>query len=284
VLVKRSKSLVGQTIGGRYRLRGVLGDGGMGTVFEGEHIALRRPVAIKVLNPSQMRERGAVERFQFEARTAGAIGHPNICEILDFGLLDDGTPYLVMEKLVGKTLADRMDETDAVPFGEIAGIMIQVALGLSAAHEKGIVHRDIKPENIFLAQRPENDTAIANPPAHVKILDFGISKMMSQFQDDGPELTRTGVVMGTPFFLSPEQARGERLLDGRVDVYACGVMMYQAITGKLPFDAPHANALLLAIIAQTPVPVRKLRPSTHATSSASSIARWRRIATTVIRR
>ena len=134
--------------------------------------------------------------------------------------------------------------------------MVQVLSGLIAAHDKGIVHRDIKPENIFLARR-------LGCPAIVKILDFGVSKMMPQFQGgEELDLTRTGMVMGTPYYMSPEQARGERNLDGRVDVYACGVMMYEALIGKRPFLAPNYNALLLSIINTTPKPIREIRPAT----------------------
>jgi len=250
--------LIGRTIGGRYRVRGVLGEGGMGMVYDAEHTGLGREVAIKVLNPNQAKKRVAVKRFQQEARAAGAIGHPNICEVYDLGQLDDGSPYLVMEKLVGTTLADRITREGGLPFDEIVDVMMQVMGGLIAAHDKGIVHRDIKPENIFLARR------VGSPPI-AKILDFGVSKMMPQFQSSGDEqldLTRTGMVMGTPYYMSPEQARGERNLDGRVDVYACGVMMYETIVGKRPFLAPNYNALLLAIINSTPKLVREARPAT----------------------
>jgi serine/threonine-protein kinase len=231
----------------------------MGTVYEAEHIGLGRLVAIKVLNSTQAKKRVAVKRFQQEARAAGAIGHPNICEVYDLGQLEDGSPYLVMEKLIGTTLADRISREGGLPFDELADVMIQVLSGLIAAHDKGIVHRDIKPDNIFLAQR------LGSPPI-VKILDFGVSKMISQIQssEEHLDLTRTGMVMGTPYYMSPEQARGERNLDGRVDVYACGVMMYEAIVGKRPFLAPNYNALLLAIINTTPKPIRELRPATPA--------------------
>ena len=252
-----TQNLTGTTVGGRYALRGILGEGGMGTVYDAEHLGLGRFVAIKVLNPSQAKKRVAVKRFQQEARAAGAIGHPNICEVYDMGLLDDGSPYLVMEKLVGQTLADRISREGGLPFDDIAEVMIQVLSGLIAAHEKGIVHRDIKPENIFLARR-------TGYPPIAKILDFGVSKMMAQFAtaDDQLDLTRTGMVMGTPYYMSPEQARGERNLDGRVDVYACGVMMYEAIAGKRPFLAPNYNALLLAIINTAPRSLRDVRPAT----------------------
>ena len=249
--------LVGKTIGGRYKIKGVLGEGGMGTVFDAEHLGLGRGVAVKVLSPSQAKKSVAVKRFQQEARAAGAIGHPNICEVYDFGVLDDSSPYLVMEKLIGQTLADRIAKEGGLPFDDVIQIACQVLGGLSAAHEKGIIHRDIKPENIFLSRRPGSSLT-------VKLLDFGVSKMMAEFQnpDDALDLTRTGMVMGTPYYMSPEQARGERNLDGRVDVYACGVVMYEAIAGRRPFLAPNYNALLLAIINTIPKPVRDLRPST----------------------
>ncbi len=251
------QDLIGRAVSDRYLIRGVLGEGGMGTVYEAEHIGLGRQVAIKVLNPSQAKKRVAVKRFQQEARAAGAIGHPNICEVYDLGLLDDGSPYLVMEKLIGTTLADRISREGGLPFDEIIDVMTQVLSGLIAAHDKGIVHRDIKPENIFLARR------VGCPPV-VKILDFGVSKMMPQFQggEEQLDLTRTGMVMGTPYYMSPEQARGERNLDGRVDVYACGVMMYESIVGKRPFLAPNYNALLLSIINTVPKSLREVRPAT----------------------
>jgi serine/threonine-protein kinase len=251
-----NRNLVGHLVGGRYRIKGMLGQGGMGTVYDAEHLGLGREVAVKVLSPSQAKKRVAVKRFQQEARAAGAIGHPNICEVYDLGILEDGSPYLVMEKLVGQTLADRIAKEGGLPFEDVVEIVSQVLSGLIAAHEKGIVHRDIKPENIFLARR------LAGPPI-IKLLDFGVSKMMREFStgEDSLDLTRTGMVMGTPYYMSPEQARGERNLDGRVDVYACGVVMYEALAGKRPFIAPNYNALLLSIINTTARPLRELRPN-----------------------
>ncbi len=254
---RSQRHLIGMTVGERYRIVGILGEGGMGTVYDAEHLGLGRPVAIKVLNPAQAKKRVAVKRFQQEARAAGAIGHPNICEVYDLGQLEDGSPFLVMEKLVGQTLADRINREGGLPFDDVADVMIQVLSGLIAAHDKGIVHRDIKPENIFLARR------VGCPPI-AKILDFGVSKMMPAYAtgEDNLDLTRTGMVMGTPYYMSPEQARGQRDLDGRVDVYACGVMMYEAIAGKRPFLAPNYNALLLAIINTSPRPLTEVRPAT----------------------
>lgn len=256
---QRDADLVGETIGDRYRVLGVLGEGGMGTVYEGTHLGLDRPVAIKVLNPTQAKKQVAVKRFQQEARTAGAIGHPNICEIYDMGTLSDGRPYLVMEKLVGRTLADAIAGYERFPFAEIVFVMTQVLSGLVAAHGKGVVHRDIKPENIFLSERQGARTI-------VKILDFGVSKMIANTGNrEEFDLTKTGMVMGTPYYMSPEQARGVRDLDGRVDVYACGVMMYEALCGVRPFRAPNYNSLLLAIVTTDAKPVSELRPETPPT-------------------
>jgi len=251
------RELIGKTIGDKYVVRSVLGEGGMGTVFEAEHLTIGRAVAVKVLHPSQARKKDAVRRFHQEARAAGAIGHPNICEVYDLGTLDDGSPYLVMEKLVGETLADRIAAEGGLPFDDVIDTLVQVLSGLVAAHEKGIVHRDIKPENVFLTRR------VGCPPV-CKLLDFGVSKMIGPLiggKDDDLDLTRTGMVMGTPYYMSPEQARGDRNLDARVDLYACGVILYEALTGRRPFTAANYNALLLQILGGSPKPARAFRPA-----------------------
>jgi serine/threonine-protein kinase len=252
-----SRDLIGRTIGGKYVVRNVLGEGGMGTVFEAEHLTIGRSVAVKVLHPTQARKKDAVRRFHQEARAAGAIGHPNICEVYDLGTLDDGSPYLVMEKLVGETLADRIASEGGLPFDDVIDVLVQVLSGLVAAHEKGIVHRDIKPENVFLTRR-------VGCPALCKLLDFGVSKMITPLlggKEEDLDLTRTGMVMGTPYYMSPEQARGDRNLDVRVDLYACGVILYEALTGRRPFTAANYNALLLQILSAKPRPARDLRPA-----------------------
>jgi serine/threonine protein kinase len=252
-----TRDLLGKTIGGKYVVRSVLGEGGMGTVFEAEHLTIGRSVAVKVLHPNQARKKDAVRRFHQEARAAGAIGHPNICEVYDLGTLEDGSPYLVMEKLVGETLAERIAAEGGLPFEDVIDVLTQVLSGLVAAHEKGIVHRDIKPENVFLTRR------VGCPPV-CKLLDFGVSKMIAPLigaKEEDLDLTRTGMVMGTPYYMSPEQARGDRNLDARVDLYACGVILYEALTGKRPFTAANYNALLLQILSSKPRPARALRPA-----------------------
>ena len=244
-------SVVGQTLGGKYKVLRVLGEGGMGSVYECEHVTLHRRVAIKVLNPTQARKNASVQRFHNEAQVAGAIGHPNICEIYDIGETDDGSPFLVMELLHGRTLADRIASEGALPFDDVVEIISQVLSGLVAAHDKGIIHRDIKPENVFLSTRP-------GIPPLAKLLDFGISKVAGA---DDLHLTRTGMVMGTPFYMSPEQARGDRNLDHRVDIYATGVMMYECLTGRRPYTAANYNALLVQILTTSPRPPHEIRPA-----------------------
>ena len=243
--------LVGKSIGGRYLVKGPLGRGGMGTVFEGEHIDLGRAVAIKVPSPEQVKKRNATQRFQVEARTAGAIGHPNICEVYDMGMLPDGCPYLVMERLTGATLQAKLAVEKKLAIGDAIDILRGMLAGLGAAHEKNVVHRDIKPENIFLC---------TEPVAEVKLVDFGVAKVYGDEEDSELNLTRTGMVMGTPYYMSSEQARGQRDLDARVDVYAAGVVLYECLAGLRPYVAPNYNALLVKIIGQDAPPLSSFRP------------------------
>jgi serine/threonine-protein kinase len=251
------RELLGQTIDGKFRVRAILGEGGMGTVFEAEHVAIGRIVAMKVLHPAQASKSVAVKRFHQEARAAGGIGHPNICEVYDIGTLPDGSPYLVMERLTGETLAARVTAEGGLPFDEVIDIATDVLAALAAAHERGILHRDIKPENVFLTRR-------GGMPSGVKLLDFGVSKITANVAsewDDETDLTKTGMVMGTPYYMSPEQARGERNLDGRVDIYATGVLLFEALTARRPFLANNYNSLLLQILSAAPQPPIELRPS-----------------------
>ena len=228
----------------------------MGTVYEGVNVQMGRVVALKVLHPKQVKRRESVKRFYQEARAAGAIGHPNICEVYDLGALEDGSPYLVMERLVGTTLSQHVKES-VLPFDAAIDIMIQVLSGLVVAHEKGIVHRDLKPDNIFLSER------VGCPPV-AKVLDFGVSKVVSSApsepRDADLDLTRTGMVMGTPYYMSPEQASGARDLDGRVDLYACGVILYETLTGRRPFLAANYHILLWNILKTEPPAPSELRP------------------------
>lgn len=235
---------LGTVVEEKYRLLSTIGQGGMGAVFEAEHLKTGRRVAIKVLKPEHVEKKEAVARMRHEARVVSQIGHPNICEILDIGQLPSGAPFLVMERLLGETLAAKIEKNGWVEVGELVEIAVQVLAGLEAAHRSNVIHRDMKPDNIFLADRTHSVVA--------KILDFGISKAMVGENEVPHNLTRTGMVMGTPYYMAPEQAMGERALDGRVDVWGVGVVMYEALTGRRPFVAKNYNALLVQILTVQP--------------------------------
>ena len=250
--------VINQTLGGRLRVLRRIGEGGMGTVYVAEHIGLGKQVAVKVLNAQYAGQSDVVSRLHSEARHAAAIHNEHIVDVFDIGATDDGRPFVVMELLHGESLAERLrrcrvlSETDTLHIGR------QLASALAVAHKSGIVHRDIKPENIFLCPRDSGD--------FVKVLDFGISKAAPNAlasgdgSDDGgrvpaptidPRLTRTGAVLGTPLYMSPEQVRGEPL-DHRVDVYALGVVLYECLTGTVPFLAPSYLAVVAKILTEAP--------------------------------
>ncbi|WP_437811820.1 serine/threonine-protein kinase [Sorangium sp. So ce1078] len=245
-------SLLGHVIGDKYGVTAIIGEGGMGAVYEAEHLQIGRLVAVKVMHPRETQQREAISRLEHEARVAGRIGHPNICEVYDMGWLPDGSPYLVMERLHGETLAQRLERCRSLPPSELVDIMLQVLSALVTAHERGIVHRDLKPENIFLSER-------AGMLPVAKLLDFGISQASGM---DGAmmDLTRTGMVMGTPYYMAPEQARGDVELDHRLDLWAVGVILYEALTGQRPFIARNYNALLVQILTLWHRPVTELDP------------------------
>ncbi|MGK3988169.1 serine/threonine-protein kinase [Sorangium sp. So ce136] len=247
-----SRSLLGHVIGDKYGVTAIIGEGGMGAVYEAEHLQIGRLVAVKVMHPRETQKREAVSRLEHEARIAGRIGHPNICEVYDMGRLPDGSPYLVMERLRGETLAQRIGRCGTVPPSELVDIMLQVLSALVTAHERGIVHRDLKPENIFLSER-------AGMLPIAKLLDFGISQAAGV--DGTMDLTRTGMVMGTPYYMAPEQARGDVELDHRLDLWAVGVILYEALTGQRPFVARNYNALLVQILTIWHRPVTELDPT-----------------------
>lgn len=253
---EQRRDLVGVEVSGKYRIKALLGQGGMGAVYEAEHLSIGRIVAMKVLHPKHAQQADAVARLRHEARVAGSIGHPNICETYDLGRLDDGSPYLVMERLIGETLDQRIKREGALPERDIIDVMLQVLSALGAAHDKGIIHRDLKPENVFLMRR-------AGSPAVAKLLDFGISKAIHEERD--ADLTMPGIVMGTPYYMAPEQARGDRGLDHRVDIWAAGVILYEALSGRRPFVARNYNALLVQILTSKHRPLAEVRPGVNAT-------------------
>ena len=246
-------ALVGRTIEGRYRIVGILGEGGMGAVYAAEHLLLGRKVALKRLHPELAADEAAVARFQREARAAAATGHEHIVEILDMGYAEDGAPFLVMEYLTGENLAQALRREARLAPARACYVVGQILAGLEAVHDKGIVHRDLKPDNVFLTRKQgRND--------YVKLLDFGVSKMRSSDGTEPNPLTRTGVMMGTPHYMSPEQASGTRTIDHRVDLYAVGVILYECLSGTLPFDGPNYHALLQSILLSSPRPLESLVP------------------------
>ena len=242
---------VGLTLAGRYLVEAPLGEGGMAVVYRARHTLVDRPVAVKIMNKNLASDKGLRERFRREAKNAAALAHPNIIEIFDYGETDDGAPFLVMELLRGETLHDRLQLSGAIPTELAIQIMEQILSALHSAHECGIIHRDLKPDNVFLTE--ERGELMA------KLLDFGVSKNL--VDDNTMSLTRTGAVVGTPYYLAPEQARGDRMMDRRVDIWAAGVVMYESLTGMLPFNADNYNALLVKILQQRPVPPSRIRPT-----------------------
>jgi serine/threonine-protein kinase len=246
-------SLVNTTVG-NYRVTKLLGEGGMGAVYLGEHPVIGRKVAIKVLHAALARDQDIVARFFNEARAIHLIGHPNIVEILDFGQTPDGQPYFIMEFLTGEALSEVVARGPIAP-AEVAVIADQMCRALSAAHGKGIVHRDLKPHNVQLI---EKDGA-----PMVKILDFGVAKILAAPDGSQSVKTRTGSLMGTPLYMSPEQCKGAGLLDHRTDIYSLGVMFFEMLAGRPPFMAEGIGELfakhmleeapsLLEIAPQTP--------------------------------
>ncbi|MFK7998943.1 MAG: serine/threonine-protein kinase [Polyangiales bacterium] len=244
-------ALVGSELD-RYRVIRRIGEGGMGLVYEGLHIAIEKRVAIKVLRDDFSSRPDVVERFRQEAKSASRIGHENIVDISDFGSTPAGQSYFVMEFLEGEDLADLIAREGTLSVERILDISGQCARALSAAHSKGIVHRDMKPENIFLTQRPDR-------PDFPKIVDFGIAKMSDIETSGAPgrKLTKTGMIFGTPEYMSPEQAAGKGL-DHRVDIYGMGVIMYELVTGRVPFVGDTFMGVLTQHLFEAPPPLREV--------------------------
>jgi serine/threonine protein kinase len=238
----------GDVIGGKYRLIHPLGIGGMGAVWRAEHTALMQQVAVKLLDARGPAAERAVKRFQREAQIAAGIRHRNIVYISDFGT-DGGAPYLVMELLNGVPLSERIVVGEPLGVRTFLELVCETLDGLAAVHAAGVVHRDMKPENIFLVR----DGNVVFP----KLLDFGVSR--STDRTAGHTITREGIVMGTPEYVSPEQARG-RMADIRSDIYSLGVVIYEALAGRLPFQADNAADLIVAVLNADAIPLNKLRP------------------------
>lgn len=244
-------SFTGALLAGRYRVGALIGIGGMGAVYEAVREDLgQMPVAVKIVHAHLGADPGLLLRFRREAETIAALNHQNIVRVLDFYAPDDEPAFLVMERLIGESLATLITAQGPLSVERVVFIATQTLFALEAAHERHVVHRDLKPENIFL-------TSVSGVDDVVRVLDFGIAKWTDQDQNN--KLTKTGAVIGTPAYMAPEQARGT-MVDPRSDLYALGCVMYEALTGLVAFEADNYNALLVAIQESEPRPLLEMRP------------------------
>jgi len=236
--------LIGQTVDGRYTIVEQIGEGGMGAVYRAQHQRLGRQVAIKFLHHEFAKHHEALDRFFNEARAAATLGHPNIAESFDMGELASGAPFIVLELLKGCSVHDEVARAGQLSIRRALRIARQIALGLDAAHQRGIIHRDLKAENVFLTDREEN-------PDHVKILDFGVARVL----ENSTNITKPGHLIGTPEVMPPEQIIAPDTIDTRVDIYAAGVILYQMLSGQKPYGAMPIAALLHKILEESPPPL-----------------------------
>jgi serine/threonine protein kinase len=254
----------GDYLEGRYKIVQRLGEGGMGVVWEAEHVMLKSRCAVKVLHPREAADGSMIKRFKVEARSAANTRHPNIVEVMDYGVTHDNRPFMVMEFLEGESLADRLDRMTRLNPSTAIEITDQILSGLQAAHRGGVVHRDLKPENIYLVRNePKGET--------VKILDFGISKIVANkpsiapppVGEDSRHLTEQGMVLGTPGYMAPESLYGTEDVDARADLFSVGVLLYEMLTGQRPFEGNGARAIMVATATEEPVRPSLLRPELH---------------------
>jgi serine/threonine-protein kinase len=236
----------GLVVGGKFRLDALIGQGGMGSVWSATHLSLGNRVAIKLVSREFVRSPDALRRFDAEAKAAARLQSRHIVQVYDSGTLEDATPYIAMELLTGQTLQTRVETTGRVSLAETVAILAQCCKGLGRAHSLGIVHRDIKPENIFLSTSPDDEGYV------VKILDFGVAKLTLGPEGDQGS-TKTGTVLGTPLYMSPEQARGLRGVDHRTDIYSLGLVAYTMLTGWVAFNGESFGDILLKICTE-PLP------------------------------
>ncbi len=251
-------------VAGKYEVLDLIGRGGMGSVWQGRHASLGTRVAIKFVDPEHAQSHEARSRFVTEARAAATIQSKHAIQIYDHGVTDDGRPFIVMEMLLGEPLDKRIERLGHLSLAETARIVGQVCRALQRAHDAGIIHRDLKPENIFLVRSPDDDEETA------KVLDFGIAKIMAApGAQAATSSTKTGAVLGTPYYMSPEQARGLRNIDHRTDLWSIGVIAYKCLTGALPFEGESVGDLLVNICTG-PVPT----PSTVVPRLPKSFDAW----------
>jgi serine/threonine-protein kinase len=227
---------LGETIG-NYRVIATLGEGGMGSVFLAEHPVIGRKAALKVIHPQHARNPEVVARFINEAAAINRVGHPHIVEVTDFGRTPGGDFYFAMEYLEGRALSEVIAREAPFAPERASAIAIQIADALGASHASGVIHRDVKPENVFLVRRGDD-------PAFVKVLDFGLAKLVHPAAGR-PHATRTGIIMGTPYYMSPEQCEARSEIDHRADIYSLGIVLFEMLTGHLPFGGTAAGEILI---------------------------------------
>jgi serine/threonine-protein kinase len=243
----------GDLLAGKYRIERVLGMGGMGVVVAAMHEQLEERVAIKLLHPAMAADAGATTRFLREARAAAKIKSPHVTRVFDVGTLPDGAPYMVMELLEGTDLAARLAQHGPLPVAEAVDFVLQTCVAAAEAHARGIVHRDLKPANLFCVREPDGRITI-------KVLDFGISKMADAGTPAGQSMTATSAVMGSPLYMSPEQMRSSKDVDARSDIWALGVILFQLLTARTPFEGETIPDLAIRIATEPPASLRALRP------------------------
>jgi serine/threonine-protein kinase len=251
----------GHVLVGRFRLETKLGSGGMGTIWRAQHLVLNAPVAVKVIDRTAVPDEETLSRFMREAQSAAALRSPHVVQILDYGV-DGKVPFMAMELLEGENLAQRIKRIKKLSPHDTARVISHIGRAMARAHEAGIVHRDLKPENVFLVQNEDEEIA--------KVLDFGVAKVEEHSLVEGTR-TRTGSILGTPFYMSPEQAQGNRTVDSRTDLWAMGVIAFECLTGKRPFYSEGLGDLVLAICVRD-IPM----PSELASVPIGFDAWWRR--------
>src|SRR5215210_5804429 len=254
--------MVGTVIAGKYRIDALLGRGGMGAVYRATHVMLNKTVAVKTIKPDLIDSPEMAHRFQRQARAATCLEHPNIVAVYDLGQADDGALYIAMEFVNGLNLKDAIRGSGPMPAARIARLLTQVASALARAHRNHVVHRDLKPQNLMIATD-------ANGQEHVKLLDFGIAKSLEERTTT--QLTAAGYSLGTPHYMAPEQASGQEV-DGRADIYALGVILYEMLVGDVPFNAASAPAILVMHLNDAPEPPSRRRPDLAIPPALEAIA------------
>ncbi len=244
-------ALAGSVLEGRYNIIKKLGEGGMSYVYLGEDISTKEQYAIKVLSPTLVKDNNAMARLRREAALGMRLEHPNVCHIVRLGETEDGVVYVVMPFVQGEILSDRNNRRGQLPLAEVVPFVQQIAAGLQVAHELKIIHRDLKPENIMVTKNPDGTEKAV-------VMDFGLAKER-RAGAELEKLTATGIILGTPEFMSPEQLRGKPL-DPRTDVYSLTLMTYEMLTGKLPFEGKNQQEMMIARLRNEPISIRTRRP------------------------